>query len=296
VSWPVVVLGPDDHHREPDIPPGVSVLRAGRRRFGDGEQLVGLQPADAATVRGLPVLVVHTTSPPQDLRMVSLLQLAEAVTGAGAGPVTCFIPYLCYQRQDRRTAHGAPVSALIMLRALASLGVRAVLTVDRHSNVPPDVGLPVVDLSSAGLVADFVRGSGRHPEVVVAPDAGGASRAQRVAERLRLPFAVLGKSKSQRRGTFYRALPPDLKGRHCLVVEDLCSTGTTLRPLAATLAPAVREITVFVTHALHGYDALRSACPSVSAVGYSDTCGDPKAPVHVLPLALAAEDQARHIR
>lgn len=286
----VVVLGPDDHHRAGDVPAGTTVLLASRRQFGDGEQLVGLPPSDVARVSGQAVLVVHTTAPPQDQRLYSLLQLVEAVAGAGAKSVTCFVPYLCYQRQDRRTAAGEPLSAGIVLRALAAVGVRTVLTVDRHSDLVDDPDVTVVNLDCVELVAEFVRAAGVAPEVVVSTDAGGALRARHVADRLGLPTVVLDKSKSTARGTYYEHISADLTARRCLVVEDLCSTGTTLRPLFAALRPVVADAALFVTHVLHGYQALRTALPDVKVIGYSDSCGDPAAPVRVLPLALAAHN------
>jgi ribose-phosphate pyrophosphokinase len=282
-----VVLGPDDHFRAAAVPAGVPVLRARRDRFPDGEELVTVPGAGA--LAGRSVLVVATTSPPQPDRLLGLLQLADAVAGAAAVAVDCFVPYLAYQRQDRRMRVGEPVSAGVAMAALAALGVRSLLTVDKHSPQPaPPPGLRTVDLATTAAFAAVLARSGYRPQVVVAPDAGGVARAAPMAATLGLPVVELAKAKSAARGTFYDELPDGLAGRRCLVVEDLCSSGSTLRPLCDLLAPVVAGLAVVVTHLLAPYGQIAGRLPRARPLLYSDSCGDPEAPVPVLPAALAA--------
>jgi ribose-phosphate pyrophosphokinase len=287
VSDRVVVLGPDDLYRAADLDSGIQVLRAERAVFGDGEHLLVLPSADR--VRGRHVLVVQTTSPPQDQRFLSLLQLVDIVAAARAATITCFTPYLCYQRQDRRTRLGEALTARVLLRSLAAMGARSLMSVDRHSDLMRLPGeVPVTDLTVAADFADLVRSAQLGSELVVSPDAGGTARAERTAALLDLPVVTMSKLKRPDRGTYYEEPVREVLGRRCLVVEDLCSTGTTLVPLCAWLQPRVERIDILVTHILTSVDTIAARLPAVSTISYSDSCGDPRAPVHVLPAAITA--------
>lgn len=284
-SSPIVVLGPDDAHRAIGIPSWCATVYATRTRFPDGEQLVTLPRPEL--LHGQHVLIVHTTAEPQDEQLVSLCQLADAVAHAGPLSLTCFVPYLCYQRQDRRVRAGEPLSAALPSRMLAAFGVDALMTVDRHSDRPVGPGLPrIVNLDIAADIADVVRGFDIVPDIVVAPDAGGLARATRVAGLLELPAVALDKSKDAGRGTFYRTLPTVVRRRTCLVIEDVCSSGSTLRPLCAVLAEAGGRVTVAVTHLLAPVQVVSEKLPAVAAIFHSDSCGDANAPIKVLTPAI----------
>jgi ribose-phosphate pyrophosphokinase len=286
-SFPAIVLGPDDLDRAVDIDRETRVLRAERVTFGDGEQLVRLPAADQ--LRGHHVLVVQTTSPPQDERVATLLQLVDIVTAAGASSVTCLTPYLSYQRQDRRSQPGEALTARILPRSLAAFGVNALITVDRHSDLTPLPGeVPVVNVTSTRSFADFVRSAELQADIVVSPDRGGMKRAEQLAVLLGLPAVAMSKLKDPDRGTYYEGIPAEVRGRRCLVVEDLCSTGTTLVPLCAALEPHVPRIDLLVTHILTSLETIAGRVPVANVIGYSDSCGDSRAPVHVLPAAIAA--------
>lgn len=283
-SRAALVLGPDDQHRSISDP-GLPAYQAHRTSFGDGEQLIAL--ADAGAIRDSDVLVVQTTSPPQSEHLVSLLQLIDAAAAAGAASVSAFVPYLCFQRQDRATAAGQATTARVVLRAIAAAGCQLVITADRHSQLTRGPGEPVVtELDCSGPIAAVVKASGSRPEVVVSPDAGAADRAARVAQALGLTTVVMTKLKSPQRGTYYEELPDGIEGRRCLIVEDLCSTGTTLVPLCTHLSGHAAAVDIAVTHILTSAGTVASRLPGARIIAYSDSCGDTDAPVRLLPLAV----------
>lgn len=281
----VVVLGPDDGFRAAHVPPGVEVVLAERQKFRDGEQLQMV--ADPAVLANRRVLVVQTTAPPQDARLLALLQLADAVRRASPASLTCFAPYLCYQRQDRATRPGQAVSGRLVLDLLAAAGVATVIATDLHSDrVLRDRDRPrVVNLTPAAAYAAHLRRAGIGLDLVVAADQGAAARASAVAARLDLPVLVLAKHKDSA-GTSYQDLPPEVDGAACLVVEDLASSGSTLRPLCDVLALRAKRIVLCVSHVLLPVDRLAQRLPEIEHFVYTDSCGDPAAPVPLLPLAL----------
>lgn len=283
----LVILGPDDHHRGADIAGDIRQIHAVRSVFPDGEQLVAVP--DPGSIRGRHVLITQTTAPPQDMRLITVCQLAELAVAAGAASTTCFLPYLCYQRQDKAASPGQALSSLIVLRLIRSTGAQTVLTVDRHSTPPWDgrQGLPdVVSLTCAEPVAEVLKAQDEQIDCVVATDRGGTKRASRIAEELGLPVVILTKLKSAGRGTYYEALPDTLRGRRLLVVDDVCTSGSTIRPLCASLAAAGARMTVFVTHVVPTPQGRVTAIKGVDRFLCSDSCGDRTAAVRVMPLAL----------
>jgi ribose-phosphate pyrophosphokinase len=283
----LVILGPDDHHRSADIARGIPQIRAVRSVFPDGEQLVTV--ANPEAIPGRHVLIVQTTAPAQDVRLMTAYQLAGLAAATGAASVTCFLPYLCYQRQDKIGSPGQALSASIVLSLLRSVGARAVITVDRHS-APSWDGQPhlpeVVSLSCAEPLAALLKAQDEELDFVVATDRGGTRRASQVAEALGVQAVTLDKLKSATRGTYYEALPRRLGGRRLLVVDDVCTSGSTIRPLCAELAAMGARLTVFITHVVPTPRGRVTRIDGVDRFLCSDSCGDPAALVRLMPLAL----------
>ncbi|MBF5028535.1 ribose-phosphate pyrophosphokinase [Micromonospora sp. ANENR4] len=278
-----IVFGPDDHFRVRDLPERIDAVFADRRVFPDGEQIVSVP--DGTDLSGRDVMVVHSTSGSQDGRLISLLQLLDAVAGVGGAAPTCFVPYLAYQRQDRRMRPGEPRSGQLVLALLRAAGVTTLITVDRHSARPAVPGLTVRDIAAGEEFARRPPDWVREVDVVVAPDAGAALRASEVARLLGLPVVVLAKYKDAS-GTFYARIGDEVRGRHCLVVEDVCSSGSTLVPLRDALFAAGARMSVFVAHLLAGREVIRTRLGPTVQVATSDTVGDAKAEVALLAAAI----------
>ncbi len=255
-------------------------VKVGFSTFPDGEVMVR---ADGLCASGREVTVVWSTAAPRERpndSLVALLQLLEVVRRSGAATVHCFLPYLPYQRQDRETYPGAPLSARLVLGLLHAAGASAVSTLDPHS--PASVtGAP---LQPVVLTADasLVRALGTEaPDVVVSPDAGGRARAERMATLLAVPCYTAGKVRVG--GTTVvddlpRAL---LGGRHVLVRDDLASTGSTLVPLVERLrAAGADRITVALTHLL--CDPSTLAALLGAQIVHTNSCGQEQADVDVL--------------
>ena len=277
----LVLLGPDETHRAGHVEGVSAVARADRVRFADGEQLVRVARPDR--LRRARVLVVQTTAPSQDSRWETLYQLLDICRAYGAASVDCLVPYLSYSRQDRRTPSGSALSGPLHLRIAKALGAGRILTFDRHSRIGPE-DVEIDDLDPTDLFRDAIRSRGIPVEMVVSADRGGAGRARRLAVALSVPYRVVEKVKDGS-GTHYPALPGDLAGS-VAIVDDVCTSGSTLVPLVRALFDAGRATTaVAVTHLLGDPGALRARLPGGPPVVFTDSASlDPEA-LPLLPLA-----------
>ena len=100
--------------------------------------------------------------------------------------------------------------------------------------------------------ADALRDSIPEGVVVVSPDAGRVKMATEFANHLRAPLAVLLKRRESGTKTQVSHLLGDVRGRPCLIVDDMISTGGTLVESVRALreAGARGEFIVVATHGL----------------------------------------------
>jgi ribose-phosphate pyrophosphokinase len=252
------------------------------RTFPDGEVCVRLPER----VYGCTVVILQGTHPPQERRLQELYQLVDAAAGAGARRVLCVVPYFAYSRQDRRSRPGEPSSFSIVCRTLAMLGAEAVATVELHNPAAVDAALLAFDsLPTAEVASAYLRDVALSRPVLVSPDRGGRRRAEGVARLIGAPVVVLTKRKDPDGRTWFE--PPDemLAGCDAVVIDDVCSSGSTLMPLSTQLVlMGANALHFVVTHFFADHDELlnRSALPL--RIAATDTVPTPAARLSVAPL------------
>ena len=218
-------------------------------RFPDGETSVRLDEP----VRGREVFVVQPTSPPVNENLFELLAFADACRRASAARTTAVVPYFGYARADKRRGRRVPVTASVVADLLEAVGVAHVLTVDVHApQVEGFFRIPVDSLTAVPALCEALGGSLPGGAVVVAPDAGRVSMAAEYAHRLKAPMAVLHKRREGGDKTVVTHLAGDVRGRACLIIDDMISTGGTIVGSVEALlgAGASDEIIVAATHGL----------------------------------------------
>jgi ribose-phosphate pyrophosphokinase len=250
---------------------GVELAPSRVERFPDGELSVEL----GCSVRRCEVFVLQPTSPPVNDHLVELLSFADACRRAAAARVVAVVPYFGYARSDKRDGRREPVTASLVAALMEAAGVAQVLTVDIHSaQMEGFFRIPMDTLSAVPLLCDAL--GGRLPEgaVVVSPDAGRVRAASEYAERLGLPLAVLNKHRESGTRTRVTHVVGDVRGRPCLIVDDMISTGGTIAESAEALrgAGASGPFTVAATHGLLMGDAVeRMAAHGVEEIVLTDS-------------------------
>src|SRR4051812_31901578 len=218
-------------------------------RFPDGETSVRLDE----TVRGREVFIVQPTSPPVNDHLVELLAFADSCRRASAARVTAIVPYFGYARSDKRNRARVPVMASMVADLMQTVGINHVVTVDVHTTqLEGFFRIPFDSLTAVPALATALRERLPEGTVVVSPDAGRMRMATEFAHRLKTAVVVLHKRRESGTETKVTHLVGDVRGRACLIIDDMISTGGTIAESIEVLlgAGARPEIVVAATHGL----------------------------------------------
>ncbi len=276
---------------------GTRVCRSTLNRFPDSELHVEVDES----VRGCDTYLVQPTGPPVDAHLMELLFLAEACRRAGAARLTGVIPSFGYARQDRRARGREAVGARISSSLLETASLARVVAVDVHTvSLEGFFSIPLEHLSAVSLLANAIDKSISDKSVIVAPDLGAAKLAERYAEVLRRPIAVVHKIRLSGEEVRAHGIVGEVAGRAPVIVDDMISTGGTIEAAVTALLAAgcLSEIVVAATHALLVGPAINrlSALP-ISRIVVTDSLPLPEhgsLPLQVVSLApMLAEIVAR---
>lgn len=219
-------------------------------RFSDGEINIHIMES----VRGCDVFVIQSTSSPVNDNLMELLIIIDALRRASAGRITAVMPYFGYARQDRKARARDPITAKLVADLITSAGADRVLTMDLHASqlqgffdIPVDhlLGTPVLCnelLKSEILKNDFV---------VVSPDMGSVARARAMAQKMHAPLAIVDKRRPKPNAVEIMNIIGDVKGKACLLVDDMIDTGGTICQAAQALMDSgATEVHACCTHAV----------------------------------------------
>lgn len=202
-------------------------IKCSSKVFPDGESEVGLGSA----VAGQEVMIVQSTYPLQDKRLIELFLLAEDAKSTGASKVGAVVPYLAYARQDRRfegKANAVSISAILQMMNCS--GITTLVTAAPHKNAPLSAFKGTVKVADAITpLAMSLLNDVRAP-FVIAPDKGASGISETFARVLGCDSACLEKERDALTGKVRIVDAPklDLSGRDVVVVDDMISTGGTV--------------------------------------------------------------------
>ncbi|MBS1173532.1 MAG: ribose-phosphate pyrophosphokinase, partial [Proteobacteria bacterium] len=216
-------------------------------RFSDGEINVEL----LENVRGKDVFVLQPTCSPTNDSLMELLIMTDALKRASAGRITAAIPYFGYARQDRRPRSArVPITAKVIANMLQAAGVQRVLTVDLHSDqIQGFFDIPNI-YSTPILLGDIWK---QHHQdlLVVSPDVGGVVRARALAKRIESDLAIIDKRRPKANVSEVMNIIGEVKGRTCVMLDDLVDTAGTLCKAALALKEhGAERVLAYCTHAV----------------------------------------------
>ena len=238
--------------------------------FADGETRIFLpdQMFDAT------LFILQPTCTPVNENLMALALIVDAARAANARRIIALAPYFGYARQERRGRIGEPRSAQVAAKLLGAVGLDHLVVIDLHAAALESAfPFSTTMLNPEDLFRDRIRSWELNRPVVVAPDAGGVKRAQRIAMQLSAPLAVVKKHRASADAAVSLGVLGDVRGRNCVVVDDIVSTGRTLAGAAEVLSKAgATSVHVVFTHAVMGPGAMeRLAAAPISRMLTSDS-------------------------
>jgi ribose-phosphate pyrophosphokinase len=204
-------------------------------RFKDGEVYIQI----LENVRGADVFVVQPTCFPVDEHLMELLLMVDALKRASARRITTVIPYYGYARQDRKDKPRVPVSSKLIADLLTTAGAHRALIVDLHApQIQGFFNIPVDHLFASPVLVDHFRKMALPNLTVVSPDAGGVERARFFAKKVDAALAIVDKRRTDMNVAEVMHVIGDVKGRTCLIIDDIIDTAGTLVKTAEALVNA----------------------------------------------------------
>jgi len=216
-------------------------------RFSDGETFCEIRE----NVRGLDTYIVQSTSSPVNDNLMELLIMCDALRRASAAAITAVIPYYGYARQDRKVAPRTPITSKLVADLMVAAGISRVVCTDLHAgqiqgffNIPFDhlYALPV-------FLDDYLKPRFSDETVFIAPDAGGVERTRAYSKRLGASLAIVDKRRERANVSEVMHVIGDVKGRDCIIVDDLIDTaGTLCNAARAVMERGAKRVVAVATH------------------------------------------------
>ncbi len=251
---------------------GVELGEANLREFANGEIYCRYD----TSIRGADVFIFQTHSRPVNDSLMEQLIMIDAAKRASAKTVTAICPNYAYARQDRKSTSREPITAKLVADLLQAAGADRVVSVDLHAGaIQGFFDVPFDHLRASPVLEEYLRTQSHGDLVIVAPDSGRVRVAEGFAQQLNADLALVHKRRPK--GTFnqveVRHVVGEVEGRHCVLIDDMIDTASTICAAAERLADAgAADIWAMATHGVLSDPAVeRLEKAQISRVVVTDT-------------------------
>jgi len=220
--------------------------------FANGEIYVRFEES----VRGCDAFVLQSHCAPINQWIMEQLIMVDALKRASAKRITVVMPFYPYARQDKKHRGREPISARLIADMFRQAGANRLISVDLHSSqIQGYFDGPVDHLMAMPILSDHVSAVyGSSDLTVVSPDAGRIRVAEQWAARLgNAPLAFIHKTRDVEQPNVTKAnrVVGDIRGRTCVLVDDMIDTGGTIcKAVDALLEGGAAEVVIAATHAV----------------------------------------------
>lgn len=252
------------------------------KTFPDGESYIRIE--DVAKDEN--VVIVQTTSPPQDSRLIQLAFMADAAKRNNAKNVIAVVPYLAYARQDKIFLQGETVSIETIATMLKAAGVDKLITVNVHqAKALERFPFPAKSLSAIPLLAEHFKKIGLNEAFALAPDKGAIHIAEEAAKVLGGEYGYLEKQRDRYTGQItVEKKTFNIKGKPTIIFDDIISTGGTIVAAAKILKDlGANSVYASCVHPLLVGDAEKR----IRQAGVEEIIGTDSVSTHVSKVSLA---------
>lgn len=229
---------------------GCDVLPTSAYDFANGETYVRFEDS----VRGKDAFVVQSHPAPINEWVMEQLIMIDSLKRASAKSITVVSPFYPYARQDKKHKGREPISARLISDLYKTAGADRLMSVDLHTaQIQGFFDGPVDHLMAIPLLAAHVREEVDVENVtVVSPDTGRVRVAEQWAELLGgAPLAFVHKSRDINvpNKAVSKAVVGDIKGRTCVLIDDMIDTGGTIAGAVKVLKDnGAKDVIIAATH------------------------------------------------
>jgi ribose-phosphate pyrophosphokinase len=250
---------------------GAEIGKCNVERFPDTEVSVRLDEP----VRERRVFIIQSSSPSVDQHVMEVFAIADACRRAAALGITWLAPYFGYARSDKRRGRRTAVMGRLVADFAAHAGIDHVIAVDLHSQqVEGFFHVPVENLTSVFAIAEALKPDLKPGSVIVSPDTGRVKMASTYASRLGCPVAVFHKERLNGTKTAVNRVVGEVRGRPCVIIDDMISTGGTINNAIEALirAGAAGHFIVVASHAVFAPESRKTLNhPAIEKIIVSDS-------------------------
>ena len=237
---------------------GTGMGKIGVETISDGEICVEI----LENVRGRDVFIVQPTCSPCNDHLMELMVMIDAMRRASARRVTAVVPYYGYSRQDRKPRSArVPITANVVANMLAGVKLDRLFTVDLHADqIQGFFDLPLDNVYASPLLLKDIWQQRHENLLVVSPDVGGVVRARALAKRLDdADLAIIDKRRPKANVSEVMNIIGDVKGKNCVIVDDLVDTAGTLCKAASALKDqGAVSVSAYCTHPVLSGNAIKN--------------------------------------
>jgi ribose-phosphate pyrophosphokinase len=212
----------------------VQLGEANLSQFANGE----LHCRFGESIRGSDVFILQTHSRPVNEAIMEQLIMIDAAKRASAKRITAVCPFYGYARQDRKASGREPITAKLVADMLRTAGANRIVSVDLHSGqIQGFFDGPVDHLTAMPVLVDYLHREVDGDLTIVSPDAGRINVAERFSQHLDADLAFVYKRRRKDVANVVEAheVIGDVEGRHCVIVDDMIDTASTLCAAAEIL-------------------------------------------------------------
>jgi ribose-phosphate pyrophosphokinase len=206
---------------------------------------------------------------------MELLVTLDALKRSSARRITAVIPYFGYARQDRKSAPRTPISAKLVANLITVAGADRVVTLDLHAGqIQGFFDIPTDNLFAAPVfVRDIKERYNGSDLTMVSPDVGGVVRARAMAKRLDADLAIIDKRRERAGHSEVMNIIGEVKGRDCILVDDIVdSAGTLCNAAEALIDAGASSVSAYVSHGvLSGGAVSRVAASPLESLAITDS-------------------------
>lgn len=246
---------------------GVDLGNVKLEKFANGEIYARYQES----VRGKEVFLIQSVCAGEGYdvndALMELLIMTDAAKRASAHNVSAVISHYGYARQDRKAAPREPITAKLVADLLTAAGVDNVITIDLHQDaIQGFFDLPVNHMTAMPIFVDYYKSMGFDTDklCVVSPDVGRAKAAKKFSTMLDCDIAIMHKDRPKHNQAEITALIGDVKGKVCILNDDMIDTAGSLVAAAATLkAKGAEKVYACAAHGLFSgpaYERIENSC------------------------------------